>query len=183
VGRIEPDELCTKSGMAIVLQSAEDEDAPGVLEHIRRVLEDGEGQVRLPEELHTDLPAVRQWLAEQREHPDWLVLVALARGEVVGMIDFRNDGRRRMAHTGAIGMSVLPAWRGEGLGRALLEALLDWAGASPRIEKIELNVRADNERAIELYRKLGFLEQGRRPRAIKLAPGRYVDDVLMYCFV
>jgi RimJ/RimL family protein N-acetyltransferase len=61
----------------------------------------------------------------------------------------------------------------------LLQTLIDWAEANPLIEKIGLAVFANNEAAIRLYRKLGFMEEGRRPREMKLGPGQYVDDVLM----
>jgi RimJ/RimL family protein N-acetyltransferase len=70
-----------------------------------------------------------------------------------------------------------------GIGTALLQTLIDWAEANPLIEKIGMAVFANNERAIRLYRKLGFVEEGRRPREMKLGPGWYVDDVLMYRFV
>ena len=57
-----------------------------------------------------------------------------------------------------------------------------WAEAHPVIEKLCLAVFATNEPAIGLYRKLGFVEEGRRPREVKLAPNQYVDDICMYRF-
>ena len=78
---------------------------------------------------------------------------------------------------------MVKEWRGRGVGAALLEALLEWAAASPIIERVCLEVFATNDRAIRLYEKLGFVEEGRRQRDIKLGPGRYVDTVAMYRFV
>jgi RimJ/RimL family protein N-acetyltransferase len=46
-----------------------------------------------------------------------------------------------------------------------------------------LAVFATNARAIGLYRKLGFVEEGRRPREVKFGADQYVDDILMYRFV
>jgi RimJ/RimL family protein N-acetyltransferase len=51
------------------------------------------------------------------------------------------------------------------------------------IEKIGLSVFATNLDAIRLYKRLGFVEEGRQPREIKLGPGEYADNVLMYRFV
>ena len=65
----------------------------------------------------------------------------------------------------------------------MLETLLEWAEASPLIEKVGLSVFATNADAIRLYRWLGFVEEGRRAKEIKLGPNRYVDEVLMGRFV
>jgi RimJ/RimL family protein N-acetyltransferase len=70
-----------------------------------------------------------------------------------------------------------------GMGTLLLQALIDWAEAHPAIEKLSLAVLATNTAAIGLYRRFGFIEEGRRPREVKLGPDEYVNDVLMYRFV
>ena len=64
----------------------------------------------------------------------------------------------------------------------MLQALIDWAKDNPLIEKIGLSVFANNVDAIRLYTGLGFAEEGRQPREIKLGPGEYVDNILMYRF-
>ena len=67
------------------------------------------------------------------------------------------------------------AWTG--LGRRLIEPTLEAARAFP-LARVELAVRADNERAIALYRKVGFEVEGRRRRAM-LVDGVYYDDIIM----
>jgi len=61
--------------------------------------------------------------------------------------------------------------------------MLDWAAAHPLIEKVGLSVFSTNERAIALYRRLGFKEVGRSPRHYKLGPDKYADNVIMVKFV
>ncbi len=63
------------------------------------------------------------------------------------------------------------------------ETLLKWATAEPLIEKVCLEVFTTNIGAIRLYRKLGFVEEGLRPKDIKFGPERYVDTLTMYKFV
>lgn len=63
-----------------------------------------------------------------------------------------------------------------------MERLIAWARQSDEIEKIELNVRVSNARAIALYKKMGFHEEGRLEKRIKVG-GRYIDDILMALFV
>jgi len=72
------------------------------------------------------------------------------------------------------------AWRGRGVGRALLEGCIAWAEASSVVEKLGLAVFADNEAAIGLYQRCGFAEEGRRLREYRMEDGSYRDDVLMY---
>ncbi len=60
----------------------------------------------------------------------------------------------------ALGMWVLPEWRGRGGGRLLAEAALESRPAD--VHKIELDVFTDNEAAIALYRSLGFEQEGLR---------------------
>jgi RimJ/RimL family protein N-acetyltransferase len=61
-------------------------------------------------------------------------------------------------------------------------ALIDWASRSPAAGKIELIVRSSNERALRLYRKFGFREEGRFRNRIRLADGSYIDDISMAWF-
>ncbi len=96
-------------------------------------------------------------------------LVADAAGEIVGWCDVRRDTVDSYAHVGMLGMGVLAAWRGRGIGERLLRAGLD-AACAAGIEKIELSVYATNTRARALYEKVGFVLEGTRVR------GRKVDD-------
>ena len=72
-----------------------------------------------------------------------------------------------------------PLHRGRGVGRALLTAGLEWAIENPTIEKVGLSVFSDNERAIALYRLLGFEEEGCRRGEYRMDDGSYRDDLLL----
>jgi putative acetyltransferase len=82
-------------------------------------------------------------------------------------------------HAVALTIAVHPGSQGRGIGRELLSALITWARQAPRIEKVELRVRSGNDRALGLYRALGFVEEGRLVKRIKLGPTRYLDDISM----
>ena len=82
------------------------------------------------------------------------------------------------AHKAVInGFFVRPECRGTGVGAALMAALIE-AGRG-RYEQLVLDVVAENGGAIRLYRRFGFTEFGREPRARKTAGG-YQDVVLMW---
>jgi ribosomal protein S18 acetylase RimI-like enzyme len=81
---------------------------------------------------------------------------------------------------GVLGIGILPAYRDRGIGTALMTRTLE-AARRRKMRKIELEVLADNKRAIALYRKLGFVREGRKLKAARLG-GRYRDMVLMGYF-
>lgn len=111
------------------------------------------------------------------------MLVAETRNQIVGWIVFRSPGRARLSHTGSIGMMIDKDFRNMGIGKLLIKGILDWATSNPLIEKVCLGVFSTNERAVALYKKMGFIEEGRKIKEFKLDNGEYVDDILMYRFV
>jgi RimJ/RimL family protein N-acetyltransferase len=106
-----------------------------------------------------------------------LQFVALADGEVVGWCDVLPKYRPVHAHSGALGMGLVPEWRGKGVGRALIEKTLNEARLRGFV-RIELMVYADNARAIALYNSVGFQIEGVM-RNHSLIDGRYLDSILM----
>jgi ribosomal protein S18 acetylase RimI-like enzyme len=79
-------------------------------------------------------------------------------------------------------IAVRQDWQGVGVGTALLQTLLQWAELNPLIENVRLGVFATNDKAIHLYHKMGFVEEGRRPQDVKLGDGHYVDTIFMHRF-
>ena len=115
--------------------------------------------MRLEEELFAPDTWTRSMYAEELGMRDTRhYLVAVDGDEVVGyagLIAYPEE-----AHVATIGVAT--ARQGEGIGRTLLDALL--AEADRRSPVVLLEVRADNDRAMDLYRRRGFAEIGRRPR-------------------
>lgn len=86
--------------------------------------------------------------------------------------------RDKLRHRAEFGVSVLRAYWGLGLGRALTEACIQCAKEAG-YEQLELTVVAENERAIALYRKAGFVEFGRNPRGFRSRTSGYQEIVHM----
>jgi RimJ/RimL family protein N-acetyltransferase len=101
-------------------------------------------------------------------------LVALADDEVVGLIFVVESG----FGFGEIGMMVSADWRGKGVGTALVAAAVDWARARG-LHKLTLSVFPQNEAAVALYRKFGFVDEGRRSKHIRRANGELWDLIDM----
>jgi len=75
-------------------------------------------------------------------------------------------------------MAVAREWRGRGVGSALLAASIEWA-KEHGLHKLSLGVFAQNAAAIALYRKFGFLEEGRRVKQYRRASGELWDAIDM----
>jgi ribosomal protein S18 acetylase RimI-like enzyme len=103
--------------------------------------------------------------------------VALVGDRVVGWCDALPFERPTKAHGGVLGMGVKTEYRGVGIGRALIQATLEGARTAG-LTRIELTVREDNERAIHLYRKLGFTHEGLKRNGVRV-DGRYYNLVSM----
>jgi putative acetyltransferase len=87
-----------------------------------------------------------------------------------------------LAHVRTLTICVHPAYTGQGVGRALMQALLDWVRANESVLRVELRVRAGNDAAIHLYTKCGFAEESRFRRRIRLPDGSLIDDIGMTWF-
>jgi L-phenylalanine/L-methionine N-acetyltransferase len=100
--------------------------------------------------------------------------------EVVGSLGLHQTALHslRRRHVAAIGMSVRDDYQGRGVGTALLAAAIDRADNWMHILRIELTVFCDNEAAVALYRRHGFVVEGTH-RAYALRDGVYVDAYAM----
>lgn len=182
MGKIDRKDYPLKRGGEFVIRTGAVADAVTLLRVTREVLEERDYLLTEPEEFHLTIQEEKDWIESYLDHPCRLLIVAEADDDIVGILDFRNGIRNRNMHTGTLGMLVTKPYRNQGVGKALLQTLLDWATAHPVIEKVALSVFADNLKAQALYRKMGFIEEGRRPREYK-RNGEYIDDIMMYRFV
>jgi len=111
--------------------------------------------------------------------PDLLLVAVTDGGELVGGAGLHPVGASpRKRHAMTLGMQVQPAWHRQGVGTTLLRALCDYADNWLGLLRLELEVYADNHGAQALYRRLGFVEEGRH-RCDALRDGVYVDSLTM----
>jgi ribosomal protein S18 acetylase RimI-like enzyme len=106
---------------------------------------------------------------------------AFVGGELAGVAGCWLQDGTKVNHKAALwGMYVRPAARHSGLGRHLVEAVINHAAT--RVEQLQLGVVSANEAAVRLYLKMGFCEYGREMKALK-RDGRYYDEILMVKFL
>lgn len=97
--------------------------------------------------------------------------------QLVGTAGLVLSDRQKEAHKGTlVGMYVCPDARRTGVGRRLVETILE--SAKGRLEQVQLAVVSNNTSALRLYERLGFVQYGLERRALKLAD-RYFDEIRM----
>jgi ribosomal protein S18 acetylase RimI-like enzyme len=101
-------------------------------------------------------------------------LVAVATGDVVGSLHIEAT----RFGVGEFGMAVARHWRGRGVGSALLAAAIEKARGEG-LHKLSLDVFPHNDQAIALYRRFGFVEEGRRVKHYRRTNGELWDSIAM----
>lgn len=182
----EPRMYKLKDGRTLTIKNQEPDDAGKMLEYMKQTAEESENIVRYPEEVEIsekELQRERELLQKKQEDERSLMLGAYLDGKLAGNAGLQCTGDRfKMQHRASFGIAILKEAWGLGIGTILLETLLEKA---PKMgyEMVELGVCEGNDRGISLYRKMGFTECGRIPKAFKLKDGTYRDEILMYKFV
>jgi len=129
--------------------------------------------------LQLPYPGVELWVERLKSNkPNEAPLVAEIDGQIVGCAGLHREPELRRAHSAQLGITVDQAWQGKGIGRALMTALLDTADNWLGVLRIELQVFADNARAIKLYESCGFVQEAVL-KSHGLRNGEYVDTLVM----
>lgn len=163
------------------IRDARAEDAPLLAEAQRAIARTPGRLASRPEEI--DVGALRDAIVKLVADDRGAFLVAERGGTPIGHALLKPRDLAVTAHVVDLSLVVHEGHQGQGVGKALMAALVARARSNPRVEKIELHVRSSNARAIGLYRSLGFVEEGRKTQRIKLGPNDYLDDVYMALWV
>jgi len=138
---------------------------------LRIVAEAARERPRMLSVLEDELWSPRVWRKHRRGWSrDGVSLVAEVDGQVVGQLSADRGMRRTSSHGAEFGITVAASARGAGVGRALLEALEEWARAH-EIDRIALGVFPDNRRARALYESLGYDEEGVERAGVRFPEG------------
>lgn len=103
--------------------------------------------------------------------------IATDQGILHGYIMVKSETQQRTSHRASLVMGVHSSSRGRGVGKALLEYSIRWA-KNIGLQRLELTVLENNERAIHLYEKVGFEREGIRKNAL-LINDRYMNELYM----
>lgn len=183
MGKISEKSHQIKNGTTVIIRTVRESDAEAYLNLGKSIMAEQIYSLTQPEELNLTMDQEKEWLKSNFENDCHLVICAEIKGQIIGQLDFSNGHRKRNAHTGEFGMGVHKDFRGIGIGSLLIGALVEWAKSNPKIEKVNLCVHQNNDRAIATYKKIGFQAEGLRTKDLKYPNDVYVDSVLMGLYV
>lgn len=121
-------------------------------------------------------------LLEKFKNKSSVHLLFFAGDKLIGSSDINlNDpSRGAIKHVGMFGISIAKDYRGKGLGKFLMEVILDEAVKNlPNLKIITLRCFSTNLSAMKMYKDFGFVEFGRLPEGL-FRKGEYTDEVYMY---
>jgi len=167
----------------ILIANATDADASKVVSMYRRILEEGCWFITYPDEFQGTEESQAKIIREWNQEPNSRFMVARIGTKIVGAISVTGGNKDRIKHVGMIEVFVDRNSRGQGVGRALMEAAMIWAENNPILRKLSLHVFEDNVRAVDLYKNLGFQIEGRLISEFQEMDGTLRNDLLMaYCW-
>ena len=171
--------ITLKDGRPCVLRSGTEQDGQALLELFVLTHTQTDYLVDYPDEITMTAEQETQFLKAKAESDNEVEILAVVDGRVVGSSGiWCVRDRVKLRHRAWFGVSVEKAFWGLGIGRELTQAAIDCAKAAG-YRQLELEVLADNEKALSLYKNAGFTEYGRNPLGIRLRGSGYHALVLM----
>ncbi len=168
-----------KNGQEALIRNGDSADGCSVLEVFNLTHGETDYLLSYPDENSFDQEHEAKFLEEKTKSPDEIELIAILDGKVVGTAGIEAVGKKyKVKHRAEFGISLLKEYWGLGLGKELTKACIQCAKEAG-YDQLELNVVADNESALSLYRSLGFVEFGRNPRGFNSRISGYQEVIYM----
>ena len=172
-------EITIKNGQKCIIRNGTFEDGPEVSTFFTTTHGETDYLLSYPEESTRDDEKQSNYLKETTESDREIELLAIVDGKVVGMAGFNAIGSKyKVRHRAEFDITVSKNYWGQGIGKAIMNACIECAKEAGYIQ-LELDVVADNTRAIELYKKLGFIEFGRNPKGFQSKYSGFQELVYM----
>ena len=171
--------ITLKDGRICVLCPTYPEYAEEMIEYLKITAAETEFVLRYPDEVNYTLEGEREILGHLLNDEGSVMMLALVDGKVAGNASINGLGnKRKILHRCSLAIALKKKYWNLGVGKAMIEYLTELAGQIG-YEQMDLEVVEGNDNAKNLYGKCGFVETGKRARALKFDDGTYHDEILM----
>ena len=172
-------QVILKNGAAACLRNGTAADGDAVWAVFQQTHAESDYLLSYPDENSFTAEQEGKFLKRKAESANEVEIIALVDGRVAGTAGVDAiGGKYKLRHRAEFGISVLKEYWGLGIGRALLDACIECAKRAGYAQ-LELTVVAENERAVAMYRRAGFVEFGRNPRGFNSRISGYQELVSM----
>ena len=168
-----------KDGRTCTLRNCTEQDGKAVLDVFNLTHAQTDWMLTYPEEHSFTVEQEAEFLRNRTDSPDEIEILAEIDGKVVGTAGIGCVGRKeKLKHRAEFGIGIDKEYWGLGIGHALTEACIECAEAAGYAQ-LELDVTAENERAVALYKSVGFVEFGRDPKGFRSRESGWQELILM----
>lgn len=171
-----------KNGLDLQVEKALISDAGAILEYLNKVGGESDNLLFGENEFKMTVADEEQFIKNMENSKTSALFVGKIDEKVICLGSIMSPPRARIAHQAEIAISVKKEFWGLGIGSELMETMISFAKENKQTEIIHLGVKADNEVAQNLYKKLGFIEIGRFKNFFKIQD-KYFDEILMNLYL
>ena len=164
-----------KLGRKVCLRNAEEADAAALIDYLRITTAETPYLIREPEEVTITLEQEKSFIQRAKDAEKELLLIAVIDGKHIGNCSLMNIAPyKRYSHRCGLAIALYQEYCGCGIGKVMMQTVLDVA-KTVGYEQAELEVISENQKAIALYRNLGFEKYGTFPNNMKYSDGTYAS--------
>jgi RimJ/RimL family protein N-acetyltransferase len=178
----DPKQLTLRDGARAHLAPPQESDAQRLIDYLNSVKHETGFLLHSPNDPLPDLEAEVKWVRSRREGKGITIVTKDDDGNIIACCEVGCSNSYRYGHRGDIGISILGSWCNRGLGGLLMNELVAWGRAQAQIMVLSLCVYADNARAIKVYERAGFVQDGHRRWHIQ-RDGQLIDEITMSLWV
>lgn len=172
-----------KDGRTLVVRKPMVSDAEALIEQMKLVDSETKFLAREPDEFNLTVEQEVGFIKSSLENEDISFSIGLVDNTIVGNCSVGLImNKRRFLHRAALGIAIRKDYWGNGIGKIMMKECIEWC-KSKGVEQLELDVVADNERGLGLYKSLGFEVFGTKKHALKYDDGTYADEYYMILFL
>ena len=171
-------EIILKDGRTALFRGPLPSDAASALEYMKISAGETPYLLRTPDEITLTAEEEEQYLARVAADPNTASIFCFADGKLAGNCNISRKTKLKNNHRATIGIALKKEFWGLGIGTAMFKEMIaiaeDWG-----VAQLELEVIEGNNRAMGLYRKMGFEIVSHVPNAIRMPDGAFVKEFLM----
>lgn len=162
----------------IVIRKAQIEDAQSILNYLDQIGKESDNLTFGEEGIGYTLDDEIKMIQGYEENLNSTMYLALDHNNIVSIGNLSASKRERTKHISVLGISVLKSHWNRGIGKQMMNTLVEFAKQAPDTKAIHLEVRSDNYTAIHLYESVGFMKNSTIPKMMFIKD-KYYDINLM----
>ncbi|HAE43202.1 MAG TPA: N-acetyltransferase [Clostridiales bacterium] len=164
--------------MEFIIREATKTDAKALIDYLDKIAQESDFLSFGIGELNITLEKEETFLENSYNQDNSLMALVMHGERIIGTASMAGGIKPRFRHVGEMGISVIKAYWGKGIGEKMIDYMVGWSKQTAIIRKINLYVRSDNVRALNLYKKTGFEVEGAVRRDM-LIGNEFYDSIMM----